>query len=120
MSALKRVFKKHCKGSHFRWPCLQVSRLCVPWRWRGTFSAFQMPESALEMLVNLRKKIIVSNKYLLFKNILRRLETIWANLSGTVFSFRDDKKSRGKVTVLRALKISNALGWKLAGSQALS
>jgi hypothetical protein len=87
----------------------------------GGFSAFQMPGFALEMLVNLRKKkIIVSNKYLLFKNILRRLETIWANLSGTVFSFRDDKKSRGKVTVLRALKISNALGWKLAGSQVLS
>lgn len=60
------------------------------------FSAFQMPGFALEMLVNLRKKIIVSNKYLLFKNILRRLETIWANLFGTVFSFRDDKKSREK------------------------
>lgn len=64
--------------------------------------------------------MIVGHKYLLFKNILRRLETIRANLSGTVFSFRDDKKSRGKVTVLRALKISNALGLKLAVSQGLS
>lgn len=66
------------------------------------------------------QKIIVSNKYLLFKNILRRLETIWANLPGTDFSFGDDKKSGEKVTVLRALKISNALGWKLAVSQVLS
>lgn len=79
-----------------------------------------MPGFVLGVLVNLSKKIIVSNKYLLFKNILRRLETIWANLSGTVSSFRDDKKSGEKVTVLRALKISNALGLKLAVSQVLS
>ena len=79
-----------------------------------------MPCVVLEVLVNLSKEIIVSNKYLLFKNILRRLETIWANLSGTVFSFRDDKKSGEEVTVLKALKISNALGLKLAVSQVLS
>lgn len=74
-------------------------------------------------LVNLnkkKKKLLLAINIYFSKNILRRLETKWANLPGTVFSFGDDKKSGGKATVLRALKISNALGWKWAASQVLS
>lgn len=68
------------------------------------------------VLVNFSKKIIVSNKYLFFKNILRRFEIIWVNFFGIVFLFKDDKKFGEKVIVLRVLKIFNVLGLKLVGS----
>lgn len=63
-----------------------------------------MPCFVLRGLVNLRGKIIVRNKYLLFKNILRRLETVRANLPGTIFSFGDDKKSGGKSDSFKGFK----------------
>lgn len=89
------------------------------WRAARAFPLpFRCPAFVLGELVNLSRKLLSAINIYFSKISWGDLKQYGQISPGTIFSFGDDKKSRGKSDSFKGFKkISNALGLKLAGSQ---